>query len=178
RALLPLSTNEIEWIKSKVEEGLDWKGIKKKLRPSEELLQSLERDETAAPPGMLITYNDVRGAIYRQRKKVYQKASDITDSVKLWITTIHQDGGQGKFLNGVGDSPNKFLIAWSTLFQLKVKISRKTPCIDSTHMAVKSLKSGGDTVQAYTSSFLFTILVKDRNVQKGIPIAYMFCNSE
>ncbi|KAF8938963.1 hypothetical protein BGZ58_011028, partial [Dissophora ornata] len=40
RALLPLSTNEIEWIKSKVEEGLDWKGIKKKLRPSEELLQS------------------------------------------------------------------------------------------------------------------------------------------
>lgn len=51
-------------------------------------------------------------------------------------------------------------------------------CMDSTHKAVKSLKPSAENDKVFTSAYLFTILVKDRKVQTGIPIAFMVCNSE
>jgi len=51
-------------------------------------------------------------------------------------------------------------------------------CMDSTHKVVKSLRPSLQDDDAFASAFLFTILVKDRQVQTGIPIAFMVCNSE
>jgi len=51
-------------------------------------------------------------------------------------------------------------------------------CMDSTHKTVKSLKPSKDKDKVFASAYLFTILVKDRNVQRGIPIAFMICSSE
>lgn len=55
--------------------------------------------------------------------------------------------------------------------------NRVIACMDSTHKAVKGLTYDGDT-KVFKSGFLFTLLVKDRNLQKGIPISFMICNSE
>jgi len=41
KALLPVGNNERNWTKAKIAEGLDWKGIRNQLRPSEEVLQSV-----------------------------------------------------------------------------------------------------------------------------------------
>ncbi|KAF9343784.1 hypothetical protein BGX34_006370, partial [Mortierella sp. NVP85] len=50
--------------------------------------------------------------------------------------------------------------------------------MDSTHKVVRSLRSDEKIKNTFTSAYLYTILVKDRNVQKGIHVAYMICNSE
>ncbi|KAF9432770.1 hypothetical protein BGZ76_010355 [Entomortierella beljakovae] len=70
------------------------------------------------------------------------------------------------------------MVSWSTEFQLKAMDQNTLiACMDSTHKTVKELKCD-ENLKVYKSSFLFTLLVKDRNFQKGIPISYMICNSE
>ncbi|KAF8907236.1 hypothetical protein BGZ58_006211, partial [Dissophora ornata] len=55
-------------------------------------------------------------------------------------------------------------------------------CMDSTHKTVKALRpvkeKSLEHPPVHPSSYLFTILVKDRQVQRGIPIAFMITNSE
>ncbi|KAF9998688.1 hypothetical protein BGZ65_005834, partial [Modicella reniformis] len=57
-------------------------------------------------------------------------------------------------------------------------------CVDSTRGIAGSLRSEKDRKEQKeqegfdTSAYLFTILVKDRVLQKGIPVAYMLCSSE
>ena len=41
RALIPQGSNELNWAKEKVSQGLDWKAVKGMLRPNEESLQSV-----------------------------------------------------------------------------------------------------------------------------------------
>ena len=51
--------------------------------------------------------------------------------------------------------------------------------MDSTHKVVRSMRPAEtETKKVFTSAYLYTILVKDQNVQRGIPIAFMICNSE
>ncbi|KAF9081693.1 hypothetical protein BGX27_004815, partial [Mortierella sp. AM989] len=53
-------------------------------------------------------------------------------------------------------------------------------CMDSTHNAVKGIKRvlSDEGRIAYKPAYLFTLLVKDRTVMKGIPVAFMICPSE
>jgi hypothetical protein len=50
--------------------------------------------------------------------------------------------------------------------------------MDSTHKIVRSMKPDESKKKVFTSGYLFTILVKDKNVQMGIPVAFMICSSE
>jgi len=56
--------------------------------------------------------------------------------------------------------------------------NRLVACMDSTHKVVRSLRQDEAKRNIFTSAYLYTILVKDRNVQRGIPVAFMICNSE
>ncbi|KAI7830774.1 hypothetical protein BC939DRAFT_261349 [Gamsiella multidivaricata] len=51
-------------------------------------------------------------------------------------------------------------------------------CMDSTHKAVRSLLPDPDNEKVFPSAYLFTVLVRDRAANIGIPIAFMVCNSE
>ncbi|KAI8349830.1 hypothetical protein B0O80DRAFT_428851 [Mortierella sp. GBAus27b] len=119
RSLLPSGINELNWVKEKVSRGLDWKGVKSLLRPSEENLQSLEREEKLLLPSVLITYDNVRGAMYRKRTTNSQKASNIVTSVERWIKQIQNNGGKGLFQTNISGDPKSFLVAWCTGFQLR-----------------------------------------------------------
>ncbi|KAI8357387.1 hypothetical protein B0O80DRAFT_496160 [Mortierella sp. GBAus27b] len=121
RSVLPSGINELNWVKEKVSRGLDWKGVKSLLRPSEENLQSLEREEKLLLPSVLITYDNVRGAMYRKRTTNSQKASNIVTSVKRWIKQIQDNGGKGLFQTNMSGDPKSFLVAWCTGFQLRLK---------------------------------------------------------
>lgn len=55
--------------------------------------------------------------------------------------------------------------------------NRLIACMDSTHKVVRSLRPDKVKKKIFTSAYLYTILVKDRNVQRGIPVAFMICNS-
>ena len=55
-------------------------------------------------------------------------------------------------------------------------------CMGSTHKAVKCLRPIEDESRTnspgYKLAYLFTIVVKDHEVQRGIPNAYMITNTE
>jgi hypothetical protein len=51
-------------------------------------------------------------------------------------------------------------------------------CMDSTHKTVKSLWPSEDNHKVHSDSHLFTLLVKDRKLLKGVPIAFMITNTE
>ncbi|KAI8362450.1 hypothetical protein B0O80DRAFT_100408 [Mortierella sp. GBAus27b] len=179
RSLLPSGINELNWVKEKVSRGLDWKGVKSLLRPSEENLQSLEREEKLLLPSVLITYDNVRGAMYRKRTTNSQKASNIVTSVERWIKQIQDNGGKGLFQTNISGDPKSFLVAWCTGFQLRVmEQNRLIACMDSTHKVVRALQPDEKKKKTFPSAYLYTIVVKDRNVQSGIPVAFMICNSE
>ncbi|KAI1287927.1 hypothetical protein EDD11_010120 [Mortierella claussenii] len=125
---------------------------------------------------MLISYEHVRKAVYRQHMNNAQKVSNVMQSVRLWMDQVIQEGGKSKFEEQINDNSNSFLIAWSTSFQLKD--NETIACMDSTHRTVKSINPSATNDKAYASAYLFTILIKDRNVQRGIPVAFMICGSE
>lgn len=51
-------------------------------------------------------------------------------------------------------------------------------CMDSTHKTVKSLYPDPENINVFPSAYLYTLLVRDREANSGIPIAFMVCNSE
>ncbi|KAF9342406.1 hypothetical protein BGX34_008215, partial [Mortierella sp. NVP85] len=92
---------------------------------------------------------------------------------------IQDAGGKAFFQDYIDGDQKSFIVAWCTAFQLRVmEQNRLIACMDSTHKVVRSLRPDEKIKNTFTSAYLYTILVKDRDVQRGIPVAYMICNSE
>ncbi|KAK3805237.1 MAG: hypothetical protein JOS17DRAFT_768795 [Linnemannia elongata] len=181
RSKMPLSGIELEWVKKMAADGLDWKSIKARLRLDNWSLRQLEDQESldALPPCLYMLYDDVRTVVYRNRTQLSRKAVSPSYSVKLWLDQIKDEGGKSMFKDEAAQSKDHYLFAWCTRFQLKIMKDNTTiVCMDSTHKTVKSLKPSPENDKVYTSAYLFTILVRDRKSQTGIPIAFMVCNSE
>ncbi|KAF9581288.1 hypothetical protein BGW38_001750 [Lunasporangiospora selenospora] len=137
RARLPLGANE-----SNINKGLDWKGIQKRLIPSEDSLCS-----------------DVHGVFYRRQMREAARDKDIFQSIHLWIKDIKMRGGEGMFQ-----------------FETKDKERSHKNSSWSSHKVVRPLMPNVKKIRDVSA--LFTILVKDVVLQKGIPIAYLICSSE
>ncbi|KAF9158622.1 hypothetical protein BGX20_003308, partial [Mortierella sp. AD010] len=177
KSRLPLGKSEAHWAKKRIMEGHTWKGIRQILTPTEEMMDQLERGEKSTPPGLLIKYDDIRTAAYRQHLKVYRKHKGVVTSVRLWLEHIESTGGKGRFVDK--EDKQNFMIAWCTKFQLKIMGDNKLiACMDSTHKTVKSLWSSEDNHKVHSDAYLFTLLVKDRKLLKGVPIAFMITNTE
>lgn len=50
--------------------------------------------------------------------------------------------------------------------------------IDSTHKTVKDITPIEEGSKVYNSAYLFTLLVKDKDIHQGIPVSFMTCKSE
>ncbi|KAF9981559.1 hypothetical protein BGZ80_008772, partial [Entomortierella chlamydospora] len=117
--------------------------------------------------------------VYRARTSGSRKSINPTNSVKLWMEQIEKEGGKSIFVDNVTGITNQYFFAWSTEFQLEV-MSRHSGivCMDSTHKTVRSLLPDPDDDKVFPSAYLFTLLVRDRAANIGVPIAFMVCNSE
>ena len=51
-------------------------------------------------------------------------------------------------------------------------------CMDSTHNTTKDIRPVPDAPKAFKKALLFTLVVKDRLIRKGIPVAFMISSSE
>ncbi|KAF9344663.1 hypothetical protein BGX26_004058 [Mortierella sp. AD094] len=132
RARIPMSKNDLDWIKFKVAEGCDWHSIRSSLRLTNEALLAvgefmLEHQVTleSVPPSLSMLYDGVRAAVYRQKKQESRKSAHPVLSVKLWIEQIESQGGKGISMDSVAGDSTKFMCAWSTKFQLMVEDSNK-----------------------------------------------------
>ncbi|KAI8603671.1 hypothetical protein EDD21DRAFT_20127 [Dissophora ornata] len=124
----------------------------------------------------MIRYKDVENLLYRQRLKEAAKDNNIITSVRLWIEEIKMKGGKGNIWED-GDVKS-YIVAWCTSFQLKIMQRNDViACMDSTHGVIKSLMPD-KTRKVRNGTAMFTILVKDLILQKGIPIAHMTCSTE
>ncbi|KAF9137410.1 hypothetical protein BG015_002733, partial [Linnemannia schmuckeri] len=112
-----------------------------------------------------------------KREMGYQKDKDVVKSVKLWFKEIENKGGKTMFVEDA--TVTGFAYGWFTKFQLKV-ISENTNihCMDSTHKTAKDAAPIEERSKIHNSVYLFTLLVKDKDVQQGIPVAFMACKSE
>ncbi|KAF9964847.1 hypothetical protein BGZ73_001701, partial [Actinomortierella ambigua] len=68
------------------------------------------------PNGFHITYDSVRGALYRHKAELYQKDKDVVKSVKLWLEDVERKGGKTLFKP---EYQRGFLVAWTSAFQRK-----------------------------------------------------------
>ncbi|KAI8362209.1 hypothetical protein B0O80DRAFT_95336 [Mortierella sp. GBAus27b] len=173
RAAIPLGINERNWLKAKVDSGLNWKGIKNELLPDEKTMESLEAGKENVPPTFLLKYQDVHSELYRRKMKECARDVDVVKSVDRWMQEIEQEGGKGCFRDCMNGDPMLYMIAWCTKFQLEMMEDSLIACLDSTHGVAKPLRKDNDA-----SVYLFAIMVKDRVLHKGFPIAYMLCSSE
>ncbi|KAF8928324.1 hypothetical protein BGZ47_001695, partial [Haplosporangium gracile] len=72
-----------------------------------------------------------------------------------------------------------FMCLLGAKFQLKIMADNKgIVCMDSTHRTVKLLNSDPKNPRVHGTAYLFTVLVKDRQLRSGISTASMICNSE
>jgi hypothetical protein len=67
---------------------------------------------------MFIPYRAVRDAIYRTRRFASRKNKDAMTSARQWLDDIEADEGKVFFKMMDG---GKYIIAWVTLFQQKVR---------------------------------------------------------
>ncbi|CAM0135158.1 hypothetical protein VKS41_000259 [Umbelopsis sp. WA50703] len=74
-AKTPIDKEAREWIRQRVEEGMDWRGIKQLLKTEQEIMFKIMNEENIAIPSKLrIGYQDVYYAI-RQHNRKMQKGS-------------------------------------------------------------------------------------------------------
>ncbi|KAF9342080.1 hypothetical protein BGX26_008428, partial [Mortierella sp. AD094] len=51
-------------------------------------------------------------------------------------------------------------------------------CMDSTHKTAKDITPIKEGSKVCKSVYLFTLLVKDKDIHQGIPVAFMACKCE
>ncbi|KAI7830339.1 hypothetical protein BC939DRAFT_473904 [Gamsiella multidivaricata] len=68
-------------------------------------------------------------------------------------------------------------MAFPPLFQVMSK-NTNIFCMDSTHKTAKDITPIKEGSKVHNSVYLFTLLVKDKDVHQGIPVAFMACESE
>ncbi|KAG0051897.1 hypothetical protein BGZ83_003224 [Gryganskiella cystojenkinii] len=134
---------------------------------------------SALTPASYMKYKHVKSVVYRAKTSDSRKNINPTLSVKLWMKEIEDNGGKSTYIDKVTGVENNYLFAWCTKFQLEVMAkNRGVVCMDSTHKTVKSLLPDPKDDKVFPSAYLFTLLVRDREANCGVPIAFMVCNSE
>ncbi|KAF9367472.1 hypothetical protein BGX21_007373 [Mortierella sp. AD011] len=102
---------------------------------------------------------------------------DVVRSVKSWFKKNEEEGGKTMFNEDVHSAG--FAYGWCTSFQLKVMAENKTIyCMDSTHKTIKDIVPIEEGTKVHKSGYLFTLLVKDKDIKRGIPVAFLVCKSE
>ncbi|KAF9432124.1 hypothetical protein BGZ76_011236 [Entomortierella beljakovae] len=104
----------------------------------------------------------------------HQKDKNVAKSVKLWFKEIEDKSGKTMFVDDA--TLTGFEYGWCTKFQLEI-MSKNTSicCMDSTHMTAKDITPIKEDSKVFKSVYLFTLLVKDKDIQQGIPVAFMAC---
>ncbi|KAF9536156.1 hypothetical protein EC957_012347, partial [Mortierella hygrophila] len=104
----------------------------------------------------------------------YQKDKDVVKSVKLWFKEIEDKGGKTMF---VEDATLTGFAHFPPLLQVMSE-NTNIYCMDSTHKTAKDIAPIEEGGKIHNSVYLFTLLVKDKDVHQGIPVAFMACKSE
>ncbi|KAF8930864.1 hypothetical protein BGZ47_000346 [Haplosporangium gracile] len=104
----------------------------------------------------------------------YQRDKDVVKSVKFWFRKTEDKGGKSMF---VEDATLIRFAPFPPLFQV---LSENTNiyCMDSTHKTAKDIAPIEEGSKIHNSVYLFMLLVKDKDVHQGIPIAFMACKFE
>jgi hypothetical protein len=161
----------------------------------------------AVSGNLFINTNHVRQALYRKKRMDYQKDKDVVKSVKLWFKEIEDKGGKTMFVEDAtltgfaygwctkfqlkvnvvhagsihtGSSSNlQDYLSWPfpSLFQVMSE-NTNIYCMDSTHKTAKDIAPIEEGSKIHNSVYLFTLLVKDKDIHQGIPVAFMACKSE
>ncbi|KAF8924569.1 hypothetical protein BGZ47_003923, partial [Haplosporangium gracile] len=141
-----------------------------KIRLRKILLRDLlEEQKTRGPmtPCLYMHYGDVRTA-YRHKIADSRKHNDAAANVKLWLDSIQEEGGKSMFIDDIKDFEHIHIMA----------DNKGTVCMDSAHRTVKSLNPDPKDPRVHGAAYLFTVLVKDRQLRSGISTASMVFNSE
>jgi hypothetical protein len=59
-----------------------------------------------------------------------------------------------------------------------VPVPRSKTIADSTHKTIKDIMPVEKGNRVHKSGYLFTLLVNDKNIKRGIPVAFLACKSE
>jgi len=166
-----------------------------------------DRSKGVVSGNLFINTDHVRQAFYRKKRMGYQKDKDVVKSVKLWFKEIEDKGGKTMFVEDAtltgfaygwctkfqlkvnvvhadsihtGSSSNlQDYLSWPfpSLFQVMSE-NTNIYCMDSTHKTAKDITPIKEGSRIHNSAYLFTLLVKDKDVHQGIPVAFMACKSE
>ncbi|KAG0075164.1 hypothetical protein BGZ93_004301, partial [Podila epicladia] len=83
---------------------------------------------------------------------------DVVQSVKSWFKKIEEEGGK-------------------TMFNVMAE-NKTIYCMDSTHKTFKDIEPIKEGNKVHKSGYLFTLLIKDKDIKRGIPVAFLACKSE
>ena len=172
------------WLKEVVKGGTNWEAFKNLIRPSEEMLNSLEigneiSSTNISIPQMLRVgnreFNNYRRSYLRSKAHL---DSDCWTSLCKYQGEIQQMGGLalleeiGLGLNKISNSEKDFLFAFCTSWQLSIfRRYQSLLCLDSTHNTCFSLESNH-------KAFLHSIVIQHDEAGCGIPVAFMITNIE
>ncbi|KAG2188320.1 hypothetical protein INT44_001073 [Umbelopsis vinacea] len=95
-AKTPIDKEAREWIRQRVEEGMDWRGIKQLLKTEQEIMFKIMNEENIAIPSKLrIGYQDVYYAIRQHNRKLKEDASQGSDKFDPVGQAQSLDNGEG-----------------------------------------------------------------------------------
>ncbi|KAA1115313.1 hypothetical protein PGT21_035121 [Puccinia graminis f. sp. tritici] len=159
-----------QWLKERVDSGLNWEAINN-LRRTPDVLDLVSPQ--IKPEGMAKRmYDRVRYLILTRRVSLARRDPNPFQSLALWAQEL-----QAKSWNCLSDTADseQFLFAFQSPWQQRMLREHGSSMImlDSTHKSVTNyFLSDGRKIS------LYSVLIRDPIVGKGVPIAWAFTASE
>ncbi|KAI9246546.1 hypothetical protein EDC94DRAFT_529522 [Helicostylum pulchrum] len=156
-----------DWIHQQMKSNMDWKAIKGALRMSENSLDSFDMSLAFSKilAGMLVKYSDVQNSIVAKMNALSRKHATDKESVRLWMEELHQNRFYSAMYEVSQDPKGPFIVSWISPW-------RKMWYIDSTHKTSKSFLNPKE------DCYLFTIIVRNKMTNKGVPVCFFVTNRE
>ncbi|KAI8979866.1 hypothetical protein BDB01DRAFT_725385 [Pilobolus umbonatus] len=163
-----------DWINEQVESNKDWKAIKATLRLSETNLDAFDMFESFSkiPAGLLVRYVDVQNVIFAKMNKLSRKSSVNMESIRLWMNDMQDTKHYSTLFSVDPDMNGPFLVFWMSPWQKIIFENAEEWCIVSTHKTCKSF------VKSTVDCYLYTIVVRNKATNKGVPVCFFITNRE
>ncbi|PLW28759.1 hypothetical protein PCANC_21783 [Puccinia coronata f. sp. avenae] len=157
-----------DWLKERVESGLGWKAIHNLIRtPFIGLIASAE----VIPKGLRKFYNRFQYLRQTQVKVIARRDPNIIKSLQLWDQVLTREGWKAH--TNFQDDCN-FSFAFQSSWQQDLMLQHRTSMIlmDTTHNLLSNyFLTDGAKVS------LWTFMIRDPIVGKGLPVAWAFTGS-
>ncbi|KAK9371703.1 uncharacterized protein V1513DRAFT_428285 [Lipomyces chichibuensis] len=161
-----------KWIDAKVSQYYNTHSVKELLRLSEsDMAQMLDNNSDVIFASLRVTFMDVYNALRRKAREESELAQNLSDSITLWANKLSENGWHTHTETISLPANEVFIFCATSHFQSSILTQQGSiVSIDATHNVCRN--------EYGRKMYLTTILGRDSATGCGVPLSFMWTDSE